>query len=165
MFATHPAWIEAARRIQRGAQSRVFFSHLPGEVWHLARTAEGSRLEPGPGSDPDFVFRFSPGAIARLARVEGGVGDFAAELFDRILSDEASTRVDLRIVAPFHRLARRGYLGLVWHAASRLVALGAAHGVQSLRDLRRLVEEVRKAPPEAWEREEGQDQPGGDPNS
>jgi hypothetical protein len=151
LFESHPAWLEAARRIRRGASSRVFFSHRPGEAWHLLRTDQGSRLVPGPGEDPDFAFRFSPGAIDRLSAVKGGAAEFAAELFERVVSPDATTRVDLRVVAPFRRLVARGYLGLLMTVAPRLASMRARLGLKTLGDLRRLVEARRRASLETWE--------------
>jgi len=130
----------------------VLFSHRPSEVWHLVRSAEGSQLVPGPGVDPDFVFRFTPGAIDRLCSVDGGVGEFAAELFERMVAEEDDMRVDLRLIASFRRLASRGYLGLLLAAAPRLAALRARHGVKNLGDLRRLIDSHRRRIPEPWER-------------
>jgi hypothetical protein len=131
----------------------VLFSHRPGERWQLVRRGGESWLLPGDASDPDFVFRFSPAAIERLAAVEGTVGAFAVELFGLVVGDAPGARVDLRVAAPFARLVRRGYLRLLVAAGWRVLAFGARHGVSSLPELRRLVERLASRPPEAWEGE------------
>lgn len=131
--------------------SSVFFSHRPGEAWHLERRADETLLLPGPADDPDFAFRFAPAAIARLEAVRGGSGDFAAELFTLALTDDPETRVDLRIAAGFARLLRRGYVRLLLAAGPRVRALGAAHGVFGVRGLQRLVATLCKHQREAWE--------------
>jgi len=160
LFREHPAWVEAARHVSEDAQSRVLFTHRPGERWHLAREQGVTRLLAGDVADPDFVFRFSPEAIDRLAGLEGSVGAFAVELFGLIVGEDPRARVDLRIAAPFSRLVRRGYLRLLVASGGRVVAFGARHGVRSLRQLRRLVEKLTKKPPDAWEDGDGGDADG-----
>ena len=147
LFREHPAWREAAERIDRRATSDVFFSHRPGEAWHLERRGDETLLLPGAASDPDFSFRFPPAAIDRLEAVQGGAGDFAAELFTLALSDDPDLRVDLRILADFPRLLRRGYVRLLATAGTRVRKLGAAHGVFGLMDLVRLVARLRRGEP------------------
>jgi hypothetical protein len=145
LFREHPAWQEAARQISPRATSSVFFNHRPGEAWHLERHGDETLLLTGAAADPDFSFHFPPAAIERLEAVQGGPGDFAAELFALALSDDPDLRVDLRIVAGFRRLLRRGYVGLLLSAGPRLRKLGAAHGVSGLADLARLVARLRQA--------------------
>jgi hypothetical protein len=123
MFLAHPAWTDAARRIEADATSNVFFSHRPGEVWHLERRKGDSLLLPGPASDPDFVFRFTPDAVERLASVDGGIGAFAVEL------------------------------GLLAAGGPRVLAFGASRGIRTLADLRRLVASARQGRAEPWELE------------
>ena len=161
LFREHPAWQAAARRVSDESTSRVLFTHRPGERWHLAREQGESRLRPGDVGDPDFVFRFTPEAIERLAGVEGSVGAFAVELFGLIAGDDPRARVDLRIAAPFQRLVRRGYVGLLLASGWRVVAFGASHGVRTLGQLRRLVERLATRGPEPWEGEGGGDRDGG----
>jgi hypothetical protein len=151
LFREHPAWRDAAQMIDPRAMSNVFFAHRPGEVWHLERRREETLLLPGAAPDPDFAFRFSAGAIARLEAVQGDAGDFAVELFERTLSEDPETRVDIRIVASFVRLAARGYVRLLLASGSRVRALGAAHRVVGLRGLRRLVATLRTSQPNDWE--------------
>jgi hypothetical protein len=153
MFLAHPAWTDAARRIEADATSNVFFSHRPGEVWHLERRKGDSLLLPGPASDPDFVFRFTPDAVERLASVDGGIGAFAVELFSLITAKQPRLRVGFRIVAPFPRLVRRGYLGLLAAGGPRVLAFGASRGIRTLADLRRLVASARQGRAEPWELE------------
>jgi hypothetical protein len=153
MFLEKPAWVDAARRIESDATSSVFFSHRPGEPWHLERRRGKTLLLPGAAADPDFVFRFTPASIERLCSTEGGIGRFALELFELIAEEDPSLRVGFRIAAPFPRLVRRGYLRLLAVGGLRVLAFGAARGVRTLADLRRLVERVRRRAPEAWERE------------
>jgi len=153
LFREHPAWREAARFIDRRATSSVFFTHCPGEPWHLERRGDETLLLPGVADDPDFVFRFAPAAIARLEAVRGGPGDFAAELFTLALAEDPAERVDLRIAAGMTRLLRRGYVRLLLAAGPRGRALGTAHGVLGLRGLQRLVATLRRSEREAWETE------------
>lgn len=160
LFHEHPAWKQAARHVSADSTSRVLFTHRPRERWHLAREHGESRLLPGDVPDPDFVFRFSPEAIDRLAGVEGSVGAFAVELFGLIVGEDPRARVDLRIAAPFHRLVRRGYVPLLVASGWRVVAFGARHGVRSLGQLRRLVERLTKHPPAPWEGDGGGDPDG-----
>jgi hypothetical protein len=154
LFLTHPAWVRAAEKLEPRATSNVYFTHRPGEPWHLERRAGKTRLLPGPASDPDFTFRFTPAAVARLAGVDGDVGSFAVELFRLITESDPELRVDLRVLAPFARLVRRGYLGLLAAGGARVLAFGAARGVRSLAELRKLVEALLRRGPEPWESQE-----------
>jgi hypothetical protein len=105
-----PAWQETARLIDPRSTSTVYFQHRPDEPWRLERRGDDTLLLPGAAEDPDFVFRFTPGAIARLAAVRGNAGDFAAELFSMAWSDDPAVRVNIRIACGFARLLRRGYV-------------------------------------------------------
>lgn len=153
LFREHPAWVQAARHTADGASSKVFFSHRPGEAWHLVRVGGESLLRPGPATSPDFAFRFTPAAIDRLASVEGDVGDFAVALFSLILEKDERLRIGFRAIASFPRLVRRGYLRLLLSAGPRVVGFGARHGVSGLGELRRMLAQLRARPPEAWELE------------
>ena len=154
LFRAHPAWREAARAIDPRSTSSVFFAHRPGEPWHLERRGDETLLLPGAAADPDFAFRFTPGAIARLEAVHGGAGDFAAELFALALAEDPAVRVDLRVVAGFPRLLRRGYVRLLLESGPRVRALGFAHGVVGVRGIARLVAALRLSSPASWESEE-----------
>lgn len=151
LFAEHPAWLEAARRLDLQATSSVYFSHRPGEPWRLERRGDTTLLSPGAAVDPDFVFRFTPGAIERLEGVRGGIGDFAVQLFSCLLDDDPERRAELRIVADFGRLRRRGYVDLLFAAGPRVVAFGFSHGIRTLSGLRRLVAQLRAQGPRDWE--------------
>lgn len=150
-FCQHPAWIDAASKLQPEATSSVYFSHLPGQVWHLARHEGRARLAPGPAADPDLVFLFTPVAVSRLAGVDGAIGDFAVELFRLLSETHPDLRVRLRVAASFTRLVQRGYLGLLAAGGWSVLAFGATRGVRTLAQLRSLVEQVRCGEPEAWE--------------
>ena len=139
LFRRHPAWVRAARYVTDGAESAVAFSHLRGRSWRLVRRGHESLLLPGRARDPDFAFRFTPAAVERLAAVDGDVDDFAVELFACILEPRAQRRVDFRVIAPFSRLARRGYVRLLLAAGPKVARFGAARGVTTLRGLRALV--------------------------
>lgn len=150
-FATHPACRAASRYVALGATSKVFFTHRPGEPWHLLCGADGSRLEPGPASDPDFAFCFPPAAIDRITTAEGGVGGFAVALFSSIVEPDAALHVGFRVIAPWMRLARNGYVGLLIAGGPRVIAFGARHGIRSAGQLRRFVNATRSRTPEDWE--------------
>jgi hypothetical protein len=165
MFLEHPAWADAARRIESDATSTVFFSHRPGEPWRLERHRGRTLLLPGAAPDPDFVFRFPPASIERLCAADGGIGHFAVELFGLIAEKSPRLRVGFRIAAPFPRLLRRGYLRLLAVGGLRVLAFGAARGVRTPADLRRLVECVWQREPEAWELERRDERPGGEGGS
>jgi hypothetical protein len=152
LFRRHPVWIEAARRIDDRAESAVYFTHLPGRPWRLVRRRGQTRLLAGRPRDPDLVFRFTPAAVVRLAAVRGDVGDFAVELFARIAEPRRAQRVDLRVAAPFRRLAERGYVGTLRAAGPKVLAFALAHGVVTLGQLRALVERSRRKRPARWER-------------
>ena len=126
--------------------SDVEFTHLPGERWHLVREGGRTRLRPGAASQPDFAFRFSPESIEALARVEGGIGDFAVRLFSLIEEADPARGVGFGVRASFWRLARHGYVRLLIEAGPRVAAFGAARGVTSLGRLRRRVEAARREP-------------------
>lgn len=151
MFLEHPAWTRAASRIEGAATSTVYFSHRPGDPWHLERQGSRTLLLPGAAPDPDFAFCFTPASVERLASVDGGVGAFAVELFTLVTEEDPKLQVGFRIVAPFTRLVRRGYLGLLAAGGTRVLAFGATRGVRSLAELRRLVDRVRRRGPEPWE--------------
>ena len=144
LFRSHPAWTRAAALLSEQACSNVRFQHRPGEIWHLARVDGVTRLEPGARRDADLELAFPPGAIERLEATRGGIGAFAVALFElAVVSDEA-LRVDLRILAPFSRLVRRGYLRLLVAGGPEVIAWGAAHGVRTLGELRGWLARVRK---------------------
>lgn len=153
LFRSHPAWVRAARRLDARATSNVYFSQRPGEVWQLLNSEGETRLRPGGGPTPDFVFRFTPAAVDRLASVRGGVGDFAVELFGLIVENDEELRIGFRIVAPFAKLVRKGYVRLLLAGGGKLLAFGAARGVRTLADLRTLVARVRAQEPQSWELE------------
>jgi hypothetical protein len=150
LFRHHPAWRQAASFIDRRATSNVFFTHRPGEAWHLERRGDETLLLAGAARDPDFAFRFPPAAIARLEAVCGDAGDFAAELFDLMLAEDRETRVDLRILAGFTQLIRRGYVRLLLAAGPRVRAMGAAHGILGVEALAQLVARLRTSQ-QPWE--------------
>ncbi|MBW2270378.1 MAG: hypothetical protein JRH16_17570 [Deltaproteobacteria bacterium] len=131
--------------------STVYFSHRPGEAWRLARSEAGSELMPGAPPDPDFIFRFTPGSIQRLAAVGGSLGEFAVELFTRMTDEDPRTRIDIRIAASFPRLLQRGYVKLLVAGGPGVVAFGARHGILSLGALRRFVAQLREREPADWE--------------
>lgn len=147
LFAEHPAWVEAARQLSLSATSTAYFSHRPGEPWRLEQRDGTTVLVPGAARDPDFVFRFSPAAIERLEDVDGGIGDFAVALFSQVVDEQ----VDLRIVAGFPRLMRRGYVKLLLVAGPPVLAFGATHGIRTLGALRRFVAGLRSRGPADWE--------------
>lgn len=147
LFREHPAWVAAARHLDPKASSAVYFSHRDAEPWRLEQLEGETCLLPGAADDPDLVFRFTPESIERLETVEGDIGDFAVALFS--LMDEGG--VELRIVAGFRRLARRGYVKLLLVAGPSVLAFGAAHGIRTLGALARLVRRLRDRAPEDWE--------------
>jgi hypothetical protein len=151
LFARHPAWVQAARHLQDGAESRVFFSHRPGQPWHLVRQGGVSHLRSGPATDPDFAFRFTPAAIESLAATEGNVGAFAVRVFELILEADPRVRIGFRIIAPVARLWRRGYLRLFLAAGPRVMALAGRHGIHSVGELTRLIRDLRRVAPAPWE--------------
>ena len=143
LFASHPAWTQAATLLSEDACSNVRFRHRPGEIWHLARVRGKTRLAPGPRPDADLEFDFPPAAIERLAQTRGGVGEFAVALFDLAIDSDPERRVGLRVLASFLRLTRRGYLRLLVAGGPSVLAWGAAHGVRSLGELRRWIARAR----------------------
>jgi len=151
LFRSHPAWAEAAGRIDSASMSNVYFSDRAGEVWHLVKREPGSDLEAGKVEDPDFVFRFTPGAVRRLQAIEGGIAEFAAELLLLIDETDSTQRIELRVAAPFSRLKERGYLQLLMDAGPKLVRLALSRGIFSISGVRELVRSARDAPPFPWE--------------
>jgi len=157
LFAEHPAWVDAARRLSSRATSSVYFTHRPYEAWRLDQRSGQTRLLRGAAESPDFVFRFSPASIERLAGVEGGVGEFAVELFTLMTEPpESDSFVGLRIAAPFSGLIRRGYVGLLVAAGPRVMAFGASHGIYTVGALRRFVAQLRASEPQEWERDQAE---------
>jgi hypothetical protein len=150
LFRSHPAWLEAAKRVRDGSTSRVVFSHVPGEYQLVRRSGESHLLE-GTAADPDLAFRFTPRAIERLSAVESNeVADFAITLFDCIVSDEPELQVGLRVVASLPRLMVRGYVGLLFGGGPRLLAYAANRGVRNVSDLRKFLKQARATDPR-WE--------------
>jgi hypothetical protein len=150
LFRSHPAWLEAARSVREGSTSRVLFSHVPGEYQLVRRGAESVLLE-GAAADPDFVFRFTPKAIDRLAAIASDdVADFAIVLFDCIVSDDPDSQVGLRVVASLPRLMVRGYVGLLFGGGPKLLSYGASRGVRNIGDLRKFLKQARASDPR-WE--------------
>lgn len=155
LFLEHPIWIEASQYISDEATSTVFFSHRPGQAWHLKNQAGQILLLPGITEDPDFVFRFTPAAVKRLESVDKGMDDFAVELFRLMLEKSMDEGVAFRIVADFARLLRRGYVRLLLSAGPGVLAFGAALGILNLSGLRKLVSSSRSREPMSWEKSEG----------
>jgi hypothetical protein len=152
LYREHAAWRSAARQIREGSSSAVWFSHRPGEPWHLVREGGETWLRPGRATDPDFVFRFTPDAIHELGRAGRDVGDFALRVFELMLDPREERRIGFRIAAPFADLARRGYVSLLLSSGPRVLAFAARHGVKGLVSLRRLVGALRRTEPFDWER-------------
>jgi hypothetical protein len=151
LFREHPAWVRASAMISPDSTSNVYFRHRENEAWHLARREDASILRPGSVSDPDFVFRFAPGAIERLQRVEGSIAEFAIELFSLIDAEDENERVEFRVVASFSKLRRSGYLQLLIAAGPKLLAFAAKRGVLTPDALKTLVTTTRTAEPFSWE--------------
>jgi hypothetical protein len=165
MFLEHPAWQETARLIDPRSTSTVYFRHRPDDPWHLERRGDETLLLPGAAEDPDFVFRFSPGAIARLAAVRGNAGDFAAELFSLAWSDDPTVRVNIRIACGFARLLLRGYVRLLLAAGPRARAIATAHGVDGMSSIQHLVETMRRIDHAGWEEQARREAPAEEPAS
>ena len=151
LFLEHPAWRQAAQRIARESTSNIYFTHRPGVAWHLEQREVGSVLEPGKVDDPDFVLRFAPGAVRRLRAVEGGIGEFAAELFELADGEDPENRIDLRVVASFSRLQERGFLQLLLDAGPKVAAYGLSRGIFGVADFAKLVRRVRATAAYEWE--------------
>ncbi|MGH0029139.1 MAG: hypothetical protein ACQGVC_05080 [Myxococcota bacterium] len=152
LFREHAAWRAAARYVSApDATSDVYFTTRPGEAWHLALRGDHAELLPGRSADPDFVFRFAPGAVRRLAEEHDGLAGFAMALFRAMESADPEEHVDLRVVAGFGRLVRRGYVKLVAAAGPRLLVFAAERGLRGLPALKRLVDGARRARPYDWE--------------
>ena len=154
LFREHRAWREAARYIDRDSMSDVYFTHRPGEVWHLERREEGSELVSGGARDPDFIFRFSPGAIQHLRDVTGGLDEFALALFSLIEEPDPDQRVELRLVSSFARLRQHGVLTLLLRAGPKVAAYGVRRGISGVGGIASLAKLVRQAtnkPPYDWE--------------
>lgn len=151
LFREHPAWRRAAAHLSENATSNVYFTHRAGETWHLRRTDDGSELWAGAAREPDFVLRFTPRSIDCLAAAGSTIGEFAVELFTRVVDESPETHVDLRIVADFSQLRRRGYAKLLLAGGPSVLAFGARHGISSLRGLRRFVTQLQKRAPADWE--------------
>jgi hypothetical protein len=143
LFRSHPAWTRAAALLSEDACSNVRFPHRPGEVWHLARVGGVTRLEPGARGDADLELAIPAGAVERLEATRGGISDFAIALFELSIERDEALRVELRILAPFAQLVRRGYLRLLIAGGPAVLAWGAAHGVGTLGELRRWIGRMR----------------------
>jgi len=102
-----------------------------------------TRLEPGELGDADLELGFTPEAIERLEATRGGIGAFAVALFDLAVERDEALRIDVRILVPFSRLVRRGYLRLLVAGGPGVLAWGAAHGVATLGQLRRFAGRLR----------------------
>jgi len=142
-FREHHVWVGAMGRIKPGTTSAVYFSHRPGDPWHVIAVDDVVCLRHGPAPDPDFAFCFTHEAIDALASVEGGIGDVAVRLFDLILEGE----VGFRIIASFWRLIRHGHLRLVLEGGPKVVAYGAQHGIRTLGQLAAFVRQIRSSTP------------------
>lgn len=144
-FREHPVWQRAAGLLDRTACSRVTFSHRPGEEWSLVREGDHAALQPRKATDPDLELHFTPGAVERITAVEGDVADFAIALFTTALDDDPEARLGLRIVAPFARLLRRGYVRLLWAGGGPVLAFGARHGIRTIGQLQDLVKQMSRS--------------------
>lgn len=143
LFERNSVWRRAAAYLDDAAASDVYLTTRPSEVWHVEQRAGETRLIRGAARDPDFAIGFTPSAVARLAEVDGEVGDFAVRLFRLATEAAPQDRIELRVLAPFARLVRHGYLSLLAGGGLRVLSYGATHGVRTLRELRRLVERAR----------------------
>lgn len=152
LFQTDPVWVKSMGAISVGVESTVYFSHRPDEIWHLVKEKEGVVLRPGRATNPDFIFRFTPQAIAQLAATKGGADVVGVALFDLILTDDPALAVGFRIVASFWTLVRHGHLQLVVTSGPRVLAYGARHGIVTAGQLRAFVGKLRTTEPASWER-------------
>ena len=151
LFAENPTWVKAMQPVSEGAASNVYFSHLPGSVWHLVKEGDVVDLRHGPGENPDFVFRFTPASIEALSATDGGADDVAVQLFSLILDDDPARRIGFRIAAPFTTLIRHGHLQLVIKSGPKTLAFGASHHIFTPWHLRSFVGRIRSTTPEPWE--------------
>ena len=156
LFREHPAWIAAARHLLPEATSTVYFSHRR-DAWHMEQREGETQLLVGAAASPDFVFRFTPMSIERLAAVQGGIGDFAVELFTLVTEEDPALQIGFRVAAGFPRLVRRGYLRLLLEAGPRVTAFGVLQGIESIGALRRFVAQLLQRKPESWEDDGGGD--------
>ncbi len=145
-FLSHPSWVDAAKNIKDGASSQVFFSHLDGE-WHLMREDGQSLLLEGPSPDPDFAFSFTPSSIDMLTGADGDIGDFAMVLFECVTSEDPDVQVRFRLISPFGKLLRRGYVQVLLRGGPRVLQLASSRGVRTLSDLRALLREAQSEDP------------------
>ena len=71
LLGSHPVWTDATAYLEEGAAGDVYLTSLPDQAWHFVRLEGETRLLPGVSGDPDLVLRFTPAAVARLARADG----------------------------------------------------------------------------------------------
>jgi hypothetical protein len=142
LFLTHPAWRAASDHLKEGSQSRVLFSHVPGEFQLVRRGTQNLLLE-GKARDPDLAFRFTPKSIERLSRVQGtDIADFGVELLECAASEDPEIQVRMLVIAGFPKLLLRGYATLLLKAGPRVLKGGGKAG-PSLSDVRKMISALR----------------------
>lgn len=151
LFRDNPVWARAMGCIAIGVASNVYFTHLPQQAWRFVKAAEGVDLVPGRADAPDFVFRFTPGAVVALASAAGSADAVAVTLFDLMLDPDSARHVDFRIVASYATLVRHGHVRLLVTSGPKVLAYGAAHGIRTPGQLRELVRNLRRRAPADWE--------------
>jgi hypothetical protein len=143
LFLTHPAWRAASGYLKEGSQSRVLFSHVPGEYQLLRHGSQNLLLE-GKAKDPDLAFRFTPKSIERLSRVQGSdIADFGVELLDCAASRDPEIQVRMLVIAGFPKLFLRGYATLLLKAGPRVLKGSSGKGGPSIADVRKMVAALR----------------------
>lgn len=150
-LARHEGWRAVSRRIKSGAKAKVVFSHRPGDPWHVVWQRSGSLLRPGPVVDPDAAFLLTPGSIARLSTLDGGIPEIGSELAALLTHDDSELRMDLRITAPLSKLIRHGYVRLLLEAAAGGLTFDGTSVPTNPWAIRRFVAEFTGPEPAWWE--------------
>jgi hypothetical protein len=140
----HPVWRGVGRLLDPRMSSTVSFTHRPGESWRLERRGDRTVLLPGAAPDPDFLLRFTPAAVDRLAALHGSAGDFVAELLALASASDPELRIDIQVAVRFARLLSRGYVRLLLAAAPHMRAIGFAHGESGVSSLQQLATAMRR---------------------
>ena len=137
-FATHPAWVSAARPLPDGVCSQLFFAGDP-TPWRLIRRGGQSVLEPGEPDQPDFGFVFSEGAIDYMTEPDDAtIGDFAVRLYECCFVMDEDYRVELQVLSPISRILRNGYWKIAMKGGWKVMKLARAHGIITIKDVRRV---------------------------
>ncbi len=136
-ISKHPVYIKVSSFLDEGTSSLVRFEDDDKDYEWLKEDGR-SICRPGHPHDPYFYFKFSTGSIEYLSDIQNSdIGEFITRLFECILTNDPSKRIDFKIISSYRRLIKSGHINLVLKSGPKTMRLAAKHGIKSIGDLAR----------------------------